>query len=398
MGVSYSTIFAMLALPFLATTVTGFGPYSSQYGPYWMGMLVVLLATMVALRPIQHVTMTFRPGALVGVALFLFLFIAAVVTREGRELALATPMLAQLCCFVLSLWFAAHLLPSTGFSWVLAAALGIVIAANVFEFFVAPQTWSTAPGRAAGFFANPNNAGLEISLLTWLLVASWSRPDLLRVLSVVALGAFAILLTFSRGAVLVFGAQGAIYLFQRLRAVRRFRLATVVALAQLPILAAWVMNWLLATPLSLDASMRLLSLRQLDFGDTSSRGREEALLEYVNLILNHPLVGARPFGSLDELVGMGPHNSLVALAADFGILLALAPMVVIAVAIRRADTLGWQGAEAGTLVQLAAWIFLASLISHNVFYSAYGAVACGFALGVASRVGHLPTGNRITSR
>jgi O-antigen ligase len=381
--VTYSAIFFTVLVPFMLTTGTGFGAYSSQFGPYWFVMLLACAGAMYSLRPVEFIHVTMKPQAMLGGAFFFALIAAAAFTREGRELHLMMPMIAQFICYLLALCLVTRFVPSMSFAWVCLTTLLLSATVNVYEYFISPQLFSVSPGRAAGFFVNPNNSANAVGLLAFLALAVGNWRSQLMVALIMMISGVAIVITFSRGGIVIFVAL--MLLVFAMRQVDRNRpIAGMILLAMMAGFASWLLARLGQSALSEDASMRLESLLTGDFSDGSVRSREESLNYYVRLILDNPVFGSKPFGSLYEVQGQGPHNSFVALGADFGIFALAVPLLMIALCVWRAKRLRWRGPEAMTLLGLAVWMLLASMSSHNVFYSSFGALVAGLAMGMLS--------------
>jgi len=389
---TYSALFSVILFAFLLTTATGIGPFSTKFGAHWFLVLLICAGLMIALRPKELAVATLRRWPLLGFCFFFLLFVAALATHEGRQLTLALPMLVQLLCYLLALWLASRFIGTPQFSHAVLAAFIVAAGINLYEFFLAPQAFSISEGRAAGFFVNPNTAGAEIALLAALVLSSDMQMGWLRLSSVLLAAFLAILVTFSRGALVIFVLLVAIYFLMRARERRRINFSVLFGLAAAVPAALWLLDRLMQMPLSKDAGMRLDSLLARDFSDASVESRTDSLFDYLRLFLEHPMAGFKPFGSLAEMDGRGPHNSFIALGADFGVLAMLAPLVIIVISLLAAKTEGFRGPRPLVLVTVGVWMFAASMVSHNVFYSPYGAIAAGLAMGgLAARVAsHLP--------
>lgn len=389
--VTYSALFSVILFAFLLTTATGIGPYSTKFGAHWFLVLLICAGLMIALRPKELAVATLRRWPLLGFCFFFLLFVAALATHEGRQLTLALPMIVQLLCYLLALWLASRFIGTPQFSHAVVAAFIVAAGINLYEFFLAPQAFSISEGRAAGFFVNPNTAGAEIALLAALVLSSDMQMGWLRLSSVLLAAFLAILVTFSRGALVIFVLLVAIYFLMRARERRHISFSVLIALAASVPTSLWVLDMLLRMPLSKDAGMRLDSMLMQDFSDASVGSRTDSLFDYLRLFLERPLAGFKPFGSLAEMDGRGPHNSFIALGADFGLLAMLAPLAIIAISILTAKAVGFRGSKSMILLAAGVWMFAASMVSHNVFYSPYGAIAAGIAMGgLATRVGSHP--------
>lgn len=384
-SITWDIVLWPLFVVFLVTTATGWGPYSTQYGPYWAAFLVAAVAALLGTHPKQVAHLTCRPVALVGLSFFAFLWLAAMLTQAGTELRLAMPMFMQGLCYLLALWFGRRYAATKLMFWPVVATCVLAVGANLYEGLIAPQTWSVSPGRAAGFFVNPNNSGAEITLLASLALIGRPRIGWMLTSALIVAAFAAVLVTFSRGAIIEFAILLGLVRALRWQEGQMVKASTLAPLAAAVFSAYVLVGWLLSHPTAEGADMRLHSLLTADFSDDSSRGRSDALSDYTQMVLEHPVFGERPFGSLAETSGRGPHNSFVALAADFGAVPACVVILMISLAIRGAYRTRWRGGLAQTLMVVATWMFVSSMFSHNVFYSAYGALAAGLAIGALSR-------------
>lgn len=375
------TLFRVAAAIFFTTTASGLGPYSARFGPYWLALLLLLGAITVPLRFTQTTRAVLRPSALVGLSLFVFLWVAALVTDTGHTLGLVMPMFAQLVCFLLALSFSSRFLAQPPLGWALLPALCVLITTNLYEYFIAPQTWSIAPGRAAGFFENPNDSASILILLAFLVLASFHLVSWRQVLPILLTTLVAALVTFSRGAIVLFVALALLYYATTIRTHVKLSVSTLLGLGLFFAAVIWFVGWLSAADLSADARLRMNSMLHGTYRDDSVEIRASALVEYTQRFLGHPFFGASAFGSLVTFDNVGPHNSFVALGADFGVMPVCAVTIIIALMARGARRLRWRGPQANLLAILALWLFIASLFSHNVFYSVHGALASGLALG-----------------
>jgi O-antigen ligase len=388
-------------LMFLTTSASGLGPYTTEFGPYWFALLLCNALLILLLQPRELLCLLKRPGVALGAAFFGGLLMASSVSPVARELNLGIPLLTNLICFFVAAWAADRYAGRPCLSYALAPALAIVVGANLFELLVAPNTWSLSPGRAAGYFVNPNTSGAVIGMLVCQIAIGLPRWRVLFSFLLLSGGLVAVVATFSRGSFVVFGVMAACMQVLIVREQKAKPWAVLLPLMAIVITLLLLTHWLGGQTLTDDALLRLDSMLTGDFDDSSSLAREDAFADFLDRFLDHPLLGAGMFGTLYAVDGMGPHNAFLAAAADFGIFgLAIYVSVIVSL-LRGAARLSWRGPHAMHLLVIAIWTTLASLFSHNVFYSPEGAVFIGLGLGAlpskanerSDRVGRVGWGN-----
>jgi O-antigen ligase len=294
-------------------------------------------------------------------------------------------MLSGLLIFVSTAWFASQIATDQSkFGWLIALPLATAVVVNYYEYVFNPDVLSTAPGRAAGFFENPNNSGAMIAVLwaLWLLSAPIRSRIRASIVGLLSLGA--VLVTFSRSALICFllvSLIGAMVLAHRQgRSVLR-----AVGVSLLMVFVTGIaLSALSDTELSSGAQMRVESLIQSRFDDDSTLSRGLAAQRYWNEFLDHPLSGAEVFGSLTEKVGQGPHNMFLAVAADFGIFGVGGYLLVIWIGLLVSLRRGWSSASGANLLVISIWLIVISMFSHNVVYSPQGAMVLGLLLGFSA--------------
>lgn len=384
--VKRSTLYGWLAVAFLLVNGTNFGAYSTRFGPYFLLAMLLILASLYALRTGEMVRQLRSGDVALGAIIFGMLFVAAVFSQNGQALELSKPMLGDLIVFMLAAWLARNIIQSRWFDFAVLVAILFVSLLNGFEFVFSPNLLSTAPGRAAGFFGNPNNSGAALAGLTALWLAR-TRGALRRTdLAIFAVAFMGIAVTFSRGALLVLILSAGTVALIRARSANASTRTFVVASAALALLSVMVVGGIQSSELSPDAALRLESVLQSDFRDESSSSRVSSAEYFIFLFVQNPIFGAGPFSSLSAMGGSGPHNSFIAAAADFGVFGLLAFPLIFYRGLARARRLGWSDPTAQRLVALAIWLGIASLFSHNIFYDPFGAMMVGFLLGGAAAI------------
>lgn len=381
-----STLYGWLAVVFLLANGTNFGAYSTRFGPYFLVAMLLILASLYTHR-MREMVLQLRNGDIaLGTVIFGLLFVAALFSRNGQTLELSKPMLGDLIVFMLAAWLARNMIQTRWFDFAVLLVILFVSLLNGFEFAFSPNLLSTAPGRAAGFFGNPNNSGTALAGLTalWLARAQGvlRRADL----AIFAVAFLGIAVTFSRGALLVLILSTGTVALLRARVANASMRTLAGASAALALLSVMVVGGLQGFELSPDAALRLESVLQSDFRDESSSGRLSSAEHFIFLFAQNPIFGAGPFSSLAAVGGAGPHNSFIAIAADFGIFGLLGFLLIFYRGIHRARRLDWSHPPAQHLVGLLIWLGVTSLFSHNIFYDPFGAMMIGFLLGGAAAI------------
>lgn len=210
---------------------------------------------------------------------------------------------------------------------VLVVVFGIVM--NLID-FVQP-TWSDVPGRAAGFYGNPNISG---KIMAFSMVASIAViPRRFRLLYCIVAG-IGILLTFSRGswvlwAVAMIGLASAGYLGFQSRRNSAFVLGGVCAFIVYSLLTGGAVGFFEATGLSSslnENTMGRLGYGDEEFTDGSTAARTDVVGAYFILFQENPLLGLgfdAPPSAHNMFLSSAVQGGLVGLAVFIGLLFVL---------------------------------------------------------------------------
>jgi hypothetical protein len=181
----------------------------------------------------------------------------------------------------------------------LAELLGLVDFARVDS----PLAMRTI-GRAAGFYVNPNGAGLVITI--GLAIALPAIRERWR-LPMVVLGTLGVAATFSRGAMVCLGAL-VLWLTWK-NVLRGWYLVAALALAA--VIVVYAAGYLSANDLPLpDLGSRM----------SDDSGRLAVLLRAWGMFLEAPLLGKGLGSTVDWNVDISSHNTYMNLGADHGVL------------------------------------------------------------------------------
>ncbi|MGH7288760.1 MAG: O-antigen ligase family protein, partial [Myxococcota bacterium] len=227
---------------------------------------------------------------------------------------------------------------------------------------VVPNLFSTATGRSAGLYLNPNIASAAI-LVCLICAVDLARPTA-KSLILIALGVAAVFATFSR-----MGMVFATFLFIGFALTPRFadrRAITagrrIVLLATLVVLGAIAVAWVAWNiELSDDARLRIRSFLTGDLSDASASGRIERAFETA-AVAQKDLLGHGP-GTVERM-GLGPHNTYLYIAVDYGIPGVLLFLGILGFGFARALRAGFRRA-AGAMAVVALMAFT-SFFSHHV--------------------------------
>ena len=253
-------------------------------------------------------------------------------------------------------------------------------AMNLFELFVHQNMWSTAPGRSAGFYINPNVSSMSLTGFASLVLLSRRRSleilDLI-LMAVMVAGVFA---TFSRTGILLALLVLTVVLLARAPAGRIFK--TVISTIAIATLSFWFVSYVVSSvDLSPDALSRVWSLEER--GGVGDYANERGHLVGVGLdSISSPAVlmfGSGPLAnySLPETV----HNTYIALLVDYGL---VGVSFYLFLLIRLAVLAKTAGPRSSRIVWcVVGWLALWGVASHNVLNDGCSIVLLGFALAHA---------------
>lgn len=259
------------------------------------------------------------------------------------------------------------------------ACIGLtILAAGLAVFDFVSPTFSSVPGRGAGFFINPNDAAIGIILFG--LIASRrlkSTPSLL-LWTIATVG---VLVTFSRGgwAILVVSLFG-LTLIGRFGGGRaRFVFVAVVSAFFLIVFSAYLSGdlylWVSKSPVAnlLDANtLARLGERGLEIDDYSTIEREDVLRLGIQKFVNSPFIGSGVGSTISWEESVGAHNMLVMLSAELGILGLLFYVTLFAMLIAR---------NHGNVRIMAIAMVLSGMTSHNQFDTISIGIAFAYVIG-----------------
>jgi hypothetical protein len=233
---------------------------------------------------------------------------------------------------------------------------------------VIPNLLSTAEGRAAGLYGNPNDASM--AMLVCLLLAIDVTKQTSRSLVLLSLGVAAVFATFSRSGMLFASALWAWYsLAPGSRTISGGRRIVVLgAIAFVAVLAiAWVSQ---NVTLSGEAAVRLRSFFGADVSDASSVERAIRASYSLDLFLSNPLGNGMGYV---ERISIRPHNTYLHLAIDYGVFGLALYLAILLSGLTKAALVGWRRGANSFLV--ATLLIYSGLFTHYVAGTTYFTVA-----------------------
>jgi O-antigen ligase len=368
-------IHEILGVTWLVFRLTNAIPYADAHTPFNVYYLVVAIYVLYFLltRPQLVGRLAIRPIFLLWL-LTALIPLLLYVTSSGSNYAYMS-MRTRVVCFSVIAGSGVILLAPKGA--VIAQrsallALAIIIPMNFFE-LVIPNIWSNSPGRAAGFFVNPNISGAAIIVST-LLAVDFSRHTK-QGLFVMAFSLAGIITTFSRSAMLFGGLMSFAYIMlpqgrDSMPAPTRIAILAGGSLA----LALGIVILLNFGSLDEQASGRLLSVVRADYVDASTTDRLDAARYGFARFMEHFWTG-RGLGS-PEFYDVETHNSFLHIAYEYGIMGLVLYCTILLAGMLKIVQFGWRSAI--NLSLLASYLLYYSVFDHYVH--AYPAFAIGFAV------------------
>jgi hypothetical protein len=314
-------------------------------------LVLFVYVVPIALMVLSH--RSFERSAYVSHIAFVLVFVVASVLALRRELN------GSLVCATFTI-----------------VAIGTVL--NLYELFVEHNTWSTAPGRSAGWYINPNiSSG---ALVGYGLATLSARLGKLRTIDLILmiLVMVGVFTTFSRSGILasLVLVCAAILVRARRDDARRIIVAGVGVALVFFMFAGYVFLYL---DLSLDAALRIESLLNSGGVGDYEGGRGYAAENALKLITEDLISGAG-VGTVSQMEE-GPHNMFVAVLVDYG---AIGLMVYLFVIVRlaliacRADR-----TVSGPIWLYLGWLTIFGFASHNLMSESPTIPLMGFALARA---------------
>lgn len=259
------------------------------------------------------------------------------------------------------------------------AVVLISVSINFYEFFVENNVFSTAPGRSAGFFINPNIASQSIIIFLGVFL-TWNKRQISffgSFLTLIVLGG--VFVTFSRGGIIsLFIVIAFLFFFNY-----NLNWKTVVGIFFVVVmLLLFPLKLLLNSDLSDDAYGRLSNLLEGNISDSYNEERGNIAFESYNLALKAPIFG-NGVGTTNSLEN-GAHNTFVSVFLDFGlvgVLFYLLCIIVFVLMIYKNH-----GEHLFFCQAFIVWLMLFSFLTHNLLGDTATIIAFGLSVSKVSLV------------
>ncbi|MGO9483965.1 MAG: O-antigen ligase family protein [Rhodomicrobium sp.] len=365
--------------------------YYSTEAPF-AGLAILATLAWVSLQtlaaPRKYVTAPYSAYALLWtlfLALPFFLAITGERTHE-RELWLLT--ISSPLVFCSGVFLGADKRRNSAIAMGSFAVIAVCSAMNLYELIIEPNVWSTAPGRAAGWFVNPNSSGFSLCFYGSLYLCT--RKDSLKKYDIVMLAfLFAgVMATFSRSAVILCFIPLSTLAIPEAGSTKYSKLIVKLAGALVFLgLVTWQALIFAESNLDLssDAKIRIeWLLGEQTQKDESIVQRESIAQEYWDLAMTSPLTGLGPLTTFE--VEEGPHNMYVSVTLDGGVFALASYLILIVTAI-------WMGLKMTTkriregylMLQFAAFLAVYSFFSHNILTDSATLLGMGLWISLAAQ-------------
>lgn len=266
-------------------------------------------------------------------------------------------------------------------AWAAFSIVAIGMTLNLYELLVQNNVWSTAPGRSAGFYVNPNIS--SEALLGYGLAFLTARAVKLKIIDLITIilivvGVFA---SFSRTGIL--GSLVLLTAAALMRVRHEYVMRIIAGAVVISLLAFGFVSYVVQNlDLSEDATKRISSLIEGGGVGDYEKDRGGAASAALDLIAEHPVFGAGVHSAIEMLEG--PHNMFLAMMVDYGIGGLLIYLFVIFRLILIARRAG--GNLSGAVWVYVGWIVIFSMASHNMLGNEATIPLMGFTLARTYRI------------
>lgn len=235
---------------------------------------------------------------------------------------------------------------------------------------VIPNIFSTAEGRSAGLYMNPNDASAAILICTLFAVDITRQTS--RSLLLVSLSAAAVFATFSRSGMLFATGLWAAHAVLPSRGSGALRAPQrAIVLTGLVVVFAFSTVWVAQrVDLSDEAAMRLRSIITGDISDASSARRESFAKHALDLVAKN--YSGYGLGAVERLK-VNPHNTYLYIGVDYGFPGIVFYLGLLLLGLASAARHGWQQGANGILLSLL--LMYASFFTHFVAATTFFGVA-----------------------
>ena len=372
---------SLFAFAWLVAIGTNGVNYYSQEAPFQAAVILAGAAYFLFVFQRELLRLVSFNDYLLVLLMLVLPLLLMLLSDRSFERGLYTSVICVLLVFVASsvLALRADLGQALATAAFVIVALGATL--NLYELLVANNVWSTAPGRSAGFYINPNYS--SEALLGYGLIFLTARMGKLRIvyLILIALVVVGVFATFSRGGIvagLVLITATALMRVQRESVPRLVAGAVVTSLLAFAFISYVVQS----VDLSPDATKRIESLIEGGGVGDYQRDRGGAASSALDLIAEYPVFGAgvHSAGEMPE----APHNMFLAMMVNYGIgglIVYLVVIIRLILTARPADR-----TLSATVLAFVAWLVIFSFSSHVMLEYAATIPFMGFALARAFEI------------
>lgn len=369
---------------FMLVIGTAVGPYSTRLGPFFMVYLVGIVAWVTWRHVNTAGAVLLRPSTIVGAAIFLIPVIAMLLSEDRFEKAEYLAVVVSLLTLYIAIVYSA----APGFGplvvrWSIILAL-LASAINVYEFVISPDVLSIAPGRAAGFFENPNNAAVAIAGFYGVWFAQRRSRVTLFDWLISSLAFLGVLCTFSRSGMLLFAMLFVVLFAERSWHFGVSRSSLVAGAVAVVVMAELIMQLSSSSVLDENAVVRLHSVLTGDFSDEAALLRSAVRKEYLAMFWDNFWLGRGAMFSLRAPTMYGPHDQYLAVAVDFGI----GGLVAYGALLLRLFGEMLPGRRhnpyRSAVIAIAIWLAVSSFFSHNLTTLTSSVAVIGIGIGLLS--------------
>ena len=254
-----------------------------------------------------------------------------------------------------------------------ALTIGLIsVSLNIYEFIVENNVWSTAPGRSAGFFINPNRASQAIIIFSLVYLAWKNRKFYFFDFFFILMVLFGTIVTFSRSGIMILLLTIALFYIWKYNV----NWKTITGMLLILSLLITFQNVLLNSYLEDDVRYRLISLLEGGVQSDFEEERGSIALESYYIALESPITGVG-VGSTKKM-DVGAHNTFISIFLDYGILgliFYLFTIIGVVVGIYKNDN------EQMFFAKLfLAWFLLFNFFTHNMLEDTVMILAFGLAV------------------
>jgi O-antigen ligase len=345
----------------------------SPVSPYYI-VVVPFIGYLLVVRPVDCLRVASRPMFWLWLLTALFPLILY-VSSPGLPYEAYASLRVRTVFFSVVIATAALLTTPEPLRIIRPTALAVLILSvsiNALE-IVAGQIFTTTPGRAAGFYLNPNRSAAAISIMMLLCMnpAKQTRGSL----ALMTFGFAGVMLTFSRSGMLFGGALWLYHAFFAAGSGRGGNVATRTLLIITLVIAFAIgaVSVLRFGDIADDAQARVTNTLQGKTDDNSALDRIAAIRDGWSSFMERPFTG-HGLGA-PEILDLQLHNTFLHLSNEFGILGLLLFLTILLVPLARGLFLGRQ--QGLNTVALAGLVLYYSMFDHYVHASTVFAVAFG---------------------